>query len=157
MHPRIRTKPEHKQTARDERGTHNHGRQLVLRLALHDSRLLESLLGQAIFHARPDGSDAAGQDHGHAEAHEGKSDLPEIEAVVGAEDEGEGTEEEIQNAQENRGVDIQDETHGFKQEQLKRSQEGVAKGGGDGLGGALDGGVVAVVAGGFPEVDGLAL
>lgn len=116
MHPRIRAKPEHEQTARDERGTNNHGRQLVLRLALHDPSLLESLLGQAISNARPDGSDEGGQDHGHAEAYEGESDLPEIEAVVGAEDEGECAEEKIQNAQENRGVEIQHENHGLKHE-----------------------------------------
>lgn len=121
MHPRIRAKPEHEQTTRNERGAHNDGRQLVLGLALHDARLLESLLGQAISNARPDGSDEAGQDHGHAEAHEGESDLPEIEAIVGAENEGKCAKEEIQNAQEYRRVDVQDETHGLKQEKLKRS------------------------------------
>lgn len=97
MYPRIRAKAEHEQTACDERGAHNDGRQLVLGLALHDARLLEPLLGQTISDARPEGSDEAGQDHGHTEAHEGESDLPEIEAVVGAEDEGKCAEEEVKD------------------------------------------------------------
>ncbi len=84
--------------------------------------------------------------HRHKQAHERQTNLPEVEAVVGAEDERERAEEEVQQAEQDGGVNVEDDGHGLEDEDLEGAEEGVADCLGDGFGGLFDGRPPAVVA-----------
>lgn len=59
--------------------------------------------------------------------------LPEVEAMVRAEDEGKGPKEEIKDAEKDSRVDAQAQAHGLEDEQLERPQQGQGNCSGNGL------------------------
>ncbi len=80
-------------------------------------------------------------------AQKAKTDLPEIEAVDFAKDEGEGAEEEVKNAEEDGCEQAQAENHELEDQELKGSEERDPNGLDNGLVGPFDGSLPAVVAG----------
>ena len=126
VHRRVRREPKPKQADGDQRRARNDGRQLVLGLVPGLARRLLAARGQPLPRLVPYRRRGAASGHGDEEAHEGQADLPQVEAVVPAEDEGESAEEEVQDAEEDGRVDVEDEAHGLVDEQLEGPQQGIA-------------------------------
>lgn len=67
----------------------------------------------------PDGVGCDSNDNARHETKERQADLPEVEAVDILEDEREGAEEEIQNAEEDGGEEAKVEAHGIEEKEEK--------------------------------------
>jgi hypothetical protein len=150
MYVGIRREPEPEQPPCDERRAEHDHRQLVLGLLA-----AAAALGEPPAQPVPEGRRHCRQRHGHEDTQEGQPDLPEVEAVVGREDEWKGAEEEVQQPEEHGRVQVEDQAHGLVVEHLQRTQQRHADGLPHGTGRAgLHGRQVARVAGRLAEAGG---
>lgn len=78
-------------------------------------------------------------EHAQEQAKECETRLPQVEPIYALEYEWESAKEQVENSEEDSGVQIQDQSHGLKGEDLEWPQKGVANGAEDGSVGFLDG------------------
>lgn len=116
-------KPKPKQPPRNERRAHNNLRQLILGLILQHPRPPPPPLLQRIPKVVPQRRDAAGNNHGHQQPRKRQPNLPQVEVMIRRKDQWKRSKEEIQQAQEHGSVNIQDQSHGLKHQDLERSQQ----------------------------------
>ena len=152
MHPRIGGPAKHEEAGGGQQGAQDGGREAKLWLAgAADSGLALVLANEAGADAVPQGIGRDAQQHGDHDAKKGQARLPDVEAVVVAEDEGKGAEEEIENAEQDCREEAEVETHGLEEEELEGPQQRAADGAGHGLLDTLRRGGPPAVAGLLPE------
>ncbi len=115
-----------KQSDADKRRADNDRWQLVFRLSFWLAGLLTALFRKPIAGSLPYRRARHCQNHrSNEQPHEAQPNLPQVEAVVVREDEREGAEEQVQDAEKNGGVEIQDKGHGLIDQYLERPNGGV--------------------------------
>ena len=117
MHTRIGCPPKHEDAYGHQDASHDGGRQAKLGLAGSlDTRFLLKLVCKVVSYAVPPWIGGQAGEEAHKDAQKRQPNLPQVEAMIGGEDEGERPKEEIQDPQQQGREDAEIKTHGLKDE-----------------------------------------
>lgn len=113
---RIRGPGKDEDTNGGKDGTADSRRQSKLWLAVStNAGFLFELRGEVLANAVPDRVGGNAEEHANADTDKGQANLPQVPAVVGAKDQGKSAKEEVENAEEDGGLDAQTGAHWFPQ------------------------------------------